>query len=38
MTTGEVVSTSEQVTVETTAPLPPEWERPTLWLCNGKTE
>jgi hypothetical protein len=19
-------------------PLPPEWERPTLWLCNGKTE
>jgi hypothetical protein len=19
-------------------PRPPEWERPTLWLCNGKTE
>jgi hypothetical protein len=19
-------------------PLPPEWERPTLWLCNGKSE
>jgi hypothetical protein len=19
-------------------PLPPEWSRPTIWLCNGKTE